>query len=369
MPRNEWVIISETDFGQVLTVIVGKPYKFKVKGLELGPDSINIYNQFTRAYLFEDVSKHQSNDKTDFEVRIRDEVESKYSREEDLHNAAILFGLLSKKKKPNDIKFDITLGERDSLLSGKRLEGQEISIEILRFYLTVYKKWPGQGIGLPDLQDNFNNDEEELHQWNHHLIQAQSLTRKQGNVTFRTERGFITTSAHIINPMKFHEIKNRFKPMVSAISDIDRYNHYKIIKIDADKLPDGFVFYMTQFDDSNLERFLIIKKFFKKNLNLEIVISKEDNRPNNLNNTIISHIHKCKFAIADVTAQNPNVMYELGFAHAINKEVIMISDKKRKKKKRIFDIDNINTIYFTDIEYLKEQLKNQIQSVLSTLSD
>ncbi|MCH8027918.1 MAG: hypothetical protein IID63_07325 [candidate division Zixibacteria bacterium] len=237
----------------------------------------------------------------------------------------------------------------------------------MKFYLAFYQKWPKQGIGLPDLQDNFHNTLEELQQWHHHLLNAQSIIRKQGNVTFRNERGFITTSAYTINPIKFDEIENKFKPIVNAKSDIDRYNHYKIIKIDADKFPDGFVFYMTQFDDSNLERFSIIKKYFKKNLNLEIVISKEDNRPNNLNNTVISHIDKCKFAIADVTAQNPNVMYELGFAHAINKDVIMISDKKRKKRKRIFDIDNINTIYFTDIEILKEQLGNQIQSVLAAL--
>ena len=149
----------------------------------------------------------------------------------------------------------------------------------------------------------------------------------------------------------------------------DPYNHYKIININADKFPDGFVFYMTQFDDSSLERFSIIKKFCKKQFSLELIISKDDNRPNNLNNTIISHIHKCKFGIADLTDQNQNVMYELGFAHAINKDVILISDERRKKKKRIFDIDNINTIYFKCLDNLKEELQKQIPAVLESLSN
>ncbi len=162
---------------------------------------------------------------------------------------------------------------------------------------------------------------------------------------------------------------SEFRLETTFNKSLNDYSHYKIIQIDADNLPDGFVFYMTQFDESNLQRFSIIKEFCKEQYDLELIISKDDNRPNNLNNTIISHIRKCKFGIADVTAQNPNVMYELGFAHAINKEVILISYKKKKKRKRIFDIDNINTIYFNDHDNLKEELIKQIPAVLQTLSD
>ena len=359
------MITSDKDFGQVVAVIDNTPFKFTVKALGLGVDSRNRYNQFTYAYLYKEVGSKQIT----FEVKVRDEIENKYSRKEDFHNAAILFGLLSKKKNPKKVSFEIGSNELNSFESEKRLEGQEISAEILKFYLTFYKKWPGQGIGLPDLQDNFNNTQEELYEWHHHLVKAKSIIRKQGNVTFRVERGSISTSAYTINPIKFDEIENKFNPIVNAKSDIDPYNHYKIIKIAAEKFPRGFVFYMTQFDDSHLERYLDVKKFCKKQFDLELIISKNDNRPNNLNNTIISHIHKCKFAIADVTTQNANVMYELGFAHAINKEVIIISDKKRKKKKRIFDIDNINTIYFTGLDNLKEELLKQISEVLEALTE
>ncbi|MDX1373197.1 MAG: hypothetical protein R3321_12040, partial [Nitrososphaeraceae archaeon] len=45
-------------------------------------------------------------------------------------------------------------------------------------------------------------------------------------------------------------------------------------------------------------------------------------------NDIIRNIWKSKFIIADITELNPNVMYELGFSHAMNKEVIMICEEK-----------------------------------------
>ena len=39
------------------------------------------------------------------------------------------------------------------------------------------------------------------------------------------------------------------------------------------------------------------------------------------------YIQKANFLIADLTGRNPNVFYELGVAHALNKKVILITQK------------------------------------------
>lgn len=42
-------------------------------------------------------------------------------------------------------------------------------------------------------------------------------------------------------------------------------------------------------------------------------------------NDIFKSIHSADYILADLTIQNPNVYYELGYAHAINKRVILIT--------------------------------------------
>ena len=42
------------------------------------------------------------------------------------------------------------------------------------------------------------------------------------------------------------------------------------------------------------------------------------------------HIRKARFLIADLTHRNPNVFYELGFAHALDKDVILLTQDLKK---------------------------------------
>jgi len=60
---------------------------------------------------------------------------------------------------------------------------------------------------------------------------------------------------------------------------------------------------------------------------------------------IWEHIKKARILIADITGRNANVFYELGLAHAINKEVILITQNIRDIP---FDLKHYRCIVYED---------------------
>ncbi len=78
---------------------------------------------------------------------------------------------------------------------------------------------------------------------------------------------------------------------------------------------------------------------------------------------ICKNIRKAKYVIVDTTGRNPNVFYELGFAHAMynTKAIIITQDIKEAP----FDIADISHIIYSEKELpiLREKLKNAIQEL------
>src|SRR5664280_661857 len=58
---------------------------------------------------------------------------------------------------------------------------------------------------------------------------------------------------------------------------------------------------------------------------------------------VTQSIRSAALIIADVTPRNENVFYELGFAHAIGKPTILLSDRKRERLP--FDIAGLSLIH------------------------
>jgi hypothetical protein len=86
--------------------------------------------------------------------------------------------------------------------------------------------------------------------------------------------------------------------------------------------------------------------------------------PGLITNQIITLINEADLIIADVTENNPNVFYELGFSNTRNKPTILM---KYKNSEIPFDIQNSRIIFFDfdieSVEKAKEELKNQIKSI------
>ena len=59
---------------------------------------------------------------------------------------------------------------------------------------------------------------------------------------------------------------------------------------------------------------------------------------------VTQSIRASALIIADVTPDNANVFYEVGYAHAIGKPTILLSDRKRKRLP--FDISGFRTLFY-----------------------
>lgn len=81
-----------------------------------------------------------------------------------------------------------------------------------------------------------------------------------------------------------------------------------------------------------------------------------------INDVILESLAKSTFAIADLTDARPNCYYEVGYAHALNKPVIIIA---REGTSRHFDISTYKWNYWTTYEDLKPTIEREIEAVLA----
>lgn len=89
--------------------------------------------------------------------------------------------------------------------------------------------------------------------------------------------------------------------------------------------------------------------------------------------SIHTKIKESSVCIAEITTDNPNVWYELGYALALEKNVIMLCSEERATQFP-FDIRHRNILLYKtqslgDFAELKNNLKNRINAYLSLDSD
>lgn len=80
---------------------------------------------------------------------------------------------------------------------------------------------------------------------------------------------------------------------------------------------------------------------------------------------ITRQIIESKFIIADISPENPNVYYELGYAHALKKPTILIAEKETKLP---FDVSNFRTLFYEDSirgkKHVEQGLERHIKAIL-----
>ncbi len=76
---------------------------------------------------------------------------------------------------------------------------------------------------------------------------------------------------------------------------------------------------------------------------------------------ILKNIREARFIIADVTEARPNCYYELGVAHALEKEVVHLANSAKDIH---FDVKDFNFIIYRDSRDLESKLRRRIRGTI-----
>jgi hypothetical protein len=146
------------------------------------------------------------------------------------------------------------------------------------------------------------------------------------------------------------------KPLKFILKRIDNLKNFKTNQ----------AFMIMPFHKPTLDKFYFdnIKAYLKDKLSIEIYRA-DDFRDNDIIvQTIYNLIEESEFIIADITLENKNAFYELGYASAVGKEIITIQDKAIEQR-LFFDRAHIRTIMYdaNDIETFHFDLSAHIKSI------
>jgi len=130
------------------------------------------------------------------------------------------------------------------------------------------------------------------------------------------------------------------------------------------KKPKAFI--VMQFTEEYNNLYSEVIKPVVEEFGFECERGDEANTTNPILQDIIQSIRQCSVIIADITPNNPNVFYEVGYAHATNKPTILLSDRKRDKLP--FDISGFRTLFYDNTIAGKTAVEKSLKKYLSNLT-
>jgi hypothetical protein len=125
-------------------------------------------------------------------------------------------------------------------------------------------------------------------------------------------------------------------------------------------------FVLMPFDEQFSNLFAVVESVVKDYAYLTCVRADRIPGPSQITFDIWEHIQKSRFLIAVITGRNPNVFYEIGFSHALGKDVILLVQEGEKVP---FDIQAIRYLRYKsdNLASLRHQLPKHIKECLQTL--
>jgi len=126
------------------------------------------------------------------------------------------------------------------------------------------------------------------------------------------------------------------------------------------------VFVVMQFTTPFNELYEEVIKKVCAEFQLKAVRADETFGPGIIIADIAKQILDSKIIIADITPKNPNVYYEVGYAHALNKPTILIAEKPAELP---FDVSGFRTLFYENSicgkAKIEEGLRKHIQAILN----
>lgn len=98
---------------------------------------------------------------------------------------------------------------------------------------------------------------------------------------------------------------------------------------------------------------------------IEAVRVDEIEHSKKITDVILEKLRESRFLVCDISTERPNVYYELGFAHGIGKEVILVA---REGTTLHFDIKDYNVIFYRSYSDLESRVAKRIGEAIASQS-
>jgi hypothetical protein len=119
---------------------------------------------------------------------------------------------------------------------------------------------------------------------------------------------------------------------------------------------------LTPFTDEERETFEIIKKICN-DAGFRCIRGDEEYTPTDILSHVVKLIVKARIVIGNISSRNPNVFYELGVAHTLGKQTVLVSKSLDDVP---FDVAGLRILIWSSRQDLEQKLS---QTLLRTVSD
>jgi len=261
--------------------------------------------------------------------------------------------LVRSNEKGNEVS--ITTGNFD-LLRGKQASDEEIDDTLRLLIHRFFTKYPDPKVNRLSPADVFLSTDFDFQRILNRLgyFEARGIIRKSSLNEYEYDLalgGFEKLEALERSPKVGPEPENRYFQLVPL----------------SKKVKEPFVFALMPFKPREFGQKVysdVIKPTVEKELGICCIRSDEETKLGVINNQIFTMIRKAKLIIAETTSRNPNVFYEVGMAHAFNKDVFIFNSSK-KNKKLPFDIITNRAVFYDGYEDLKKKIVENLKDHVS----
>jgi len=156
-----------------------------------------------------------------------------------------------------------------------------------------------------------------------------------------------------------HEIRQNQLQLAFRSTEEIIVKDFKVIRTK----PKAFV--VMQFTEEYNELYNEVIKPVCEDYGLECERADDYYTTNMIIEDIVTSITSASVVIAEITPDNPNVFYEVGYSHAINKPTILLCDKKRTKLP--FDLSSFRTLFYDNTIAGKTQVERKLRKYLQTI--
>jgi len=174
----------------------------------------------------------------------------------------------------------------------------------------------------------------------------------------------VTSIEYIKNILAYKDLKSIFenKPFKQSNHTVEISTKKPQSVVDSSDIIPGTAFIIMRMDKDYFQGKEIcrtIKEVCKK-FGITAVRADDVEHSDKITDLILERIKSSEYLIADLSGERPNVYYEVGYAHAINRKPILY---RAVRTKLHFDLSVHNVPEYESIEDLKRQLTNRFSAI------